>query len=513
MAFRYKRKKNMARNFVSGFINRLVMSFFPFIIRTIMIQVMGAEYLGLNSLFTSILNVLSLSELGVGAAMVYEMYKPIAEGDKSRVCALLNFYKHIYRIIGAVILCVGLILLPFLNDLIKGDYPPDINIYILYVIYLFNTVITYWLFAYKTALLRAHQRLDIINNIDSIVHLASYSLQIILLVSTRNYYAYIIILPVFTVINNLVDAVYVKKIYPEYVESGSLSKESQHTIFTRIKALFGHKLGGVLVNSTDNIVISMSLGLTSVALYNNYYQIYSLVASIVDMVYTSSTAGIGNTIALDGVDKNYKDFKKFSFYSMWLIMWCCCCLLCLYQDFMLIWMGEQYLFGLSTVILLTISFYVRHIRKVVLTYKDAAGMWYADKFKPIFEGIANLVLNLILVRFLGINGIVIGTILAMGIVGLPWETYVLFKGYFKKSIRSYYQNLAIDSVLSLIVCAATFCLCKFVATNIYFQFIIKGFICVIVPNLAFLFIFRKRYETKNLATSINNWIAKRKGDK
>lgn len=492
----------MIRNFASGFINKLVISLFPFIIRTVMIQVLGTEYLGLNSLFTSILNVLSLSELGVGTAMVYEMYKPIAEGDKKRICALLNFYKKIYRIIGWVILCTGIVLLPFLNFLIEGDCPPEINIYVLYVIYLFNTVITYWLFAYKTALLRAHQRLDIINNVNSVVHTIAYVLQIALLIITKNYYFYILVLPVFTIVNNLIDAFYVKRMYPEYTEAGELSTDSKHIIFSRIKSLFGHKLGGVLVNSTDNIVISMSLGLTSVALYNNYYQIYSLIASMVDMIYTSSTAGVGNAIVLDSINKNYKDFKKFSFYSMWLIMWCCCCLFCLYQDFMLIWMGEQYLFDLSTVILLVISFYIKHIRKVVLTYKDAAGMWYADRLKPILEGVSNLIMNFIFVQYFGINGIILGTILAMGVVGLPWETNALFKGYFKEGLKGYYIHLFFDAMVSMLVCIITFYFCRSINTNIYLQFIIKGIICAIFPNLVFIFIFRKREETKELLKAV-----------
>lgn len=187
------RTQNAIRNIFTGVFNKIIILLFPFVIRTVIIKKLGTEYLGLSSLFTSILQVLNLTELGFSSAIVFSLYKPIAEKDDNRICSIMNFYKRIYRIIGFIILVMGLIVLPFLPNFIKGSYPSDINLYILYLIYLFNTVITYYLFAYKSALLNAMQRNDIINNVNSITVIIQYILQIIILYCTKNYYIYMII--------------------------------------------------------------------------------------------------------------------------------------------------------------------------------------------------------------------------------------------------------------------------------------------------------------------------------
>lgn len=211
------RTKNAIRNFFWGIINRVITLLLPFIARTIIINSLGAEYLGLNNLFTSILNVLSLAELGVGTALVYAMYKPIAEENKEQICALLKLYRTCYRFIGGVILLAGLTLVPFLPKLVHGSLPSGINLYVLYSIFLSNTVLSYFLFAYKQSLLQAHQRTDICSNVGSIINISMNIIQIVVLLRFRNYYLYILLKPVFTVITNIVIAHVTTRMYPEYV--------------------------------------------------------------------------------------------------------------------------------------------------------------------------------------------------------------------------------------------------------------------------------------------------------
>ena len=217
--------KNTIRNLICGIINKLAITIIPFIIRTVIIKKLGSEYLGLSSLFTSILQILNLTELGFSSAIVYSMYKPIANNDKTTVCALLKLYKKIYSFIGIIILILGLMLLPFLNRLINGDVPNDINIYILYLIYLINTVLSYFLFAYKTSLLNAFQRNDIISNVNTVLHIIQSIAQLILLLVYKNYYLYVIIQPIITIFNNLICAIVVRKKYPEYKPEGKVNKE------------------------------------------------------------------------------------------------------------------------------------------------------------------------------------------------------------------------------------------------------------------------------------------------
>ena len=368
--------------------------------RTILIKTLGSEYLGLSSLFTSILQVLSLSELGIGSAMVFELYKPIAKNDTEKICKLQNLYRVIYKIIGTVIVTIGVILLPFLNNFIEGGYPEDINIYVLYILYLFNSAASYLLFAYKSSILTAYQRRDIILNIGSIVHVLLYVIQIICLVNFKNYYAYVIWLPIFTIIENVLISIYVDKKYPEYKPIGKLDKNEIKNVFLNVKDLFGHKLSNVVTNSADTIVISSFIGLNMVTIYNNYYYLMSAISGILDIVYQGILAGIGNSIVSESKEKNKNDFYKFYFINAWIVGWCSICFVCLFQPMMKLWMGSNLMLDFSSVILLGIYFYVWKIRQTILTYKDAAGMWKIDKIKPYIEIIFNLTINIILVNII-----------------------------------------------------------------------------------------------------------------
>ena len=395
-----QRRKNAFRNIEFGFLNKMVTILFPFLMRTILIKTLGSEYLGLSSLFTSILQVLSLSELGIGSAMVFELYKPIAKNDTEKICKLQNLYRVIYKIIGTVIVTIGVILLPFLNNFIEGGYPEDINIYVLYILYLFNSAASYLLFAYKSSILTAYQRRDIILNIGSIVHVLLYVIQIICLVNFKNYYAYVIWLPIFTIIENVLISIYVDKKYPEYKPIGKLDKNEIKNVFLNVKDLFGHKLSNVVTNSADTIVISSFIGLNMVTIYNNYYYLMSAISGILDIVYQGILAGIGNSIVSESKEKNKNDFYKFYFINAWIVGWCSICFVCLFQPMMKLWMGSNLMLDFSSVILLGIYFYVWKIRQTILTYKDAAGMWKIDKIKPYIEIIFNLTINIILVNII-----------------------------------------------------------------------------------------------------------------
>ena len=232
-----ERTKNAARNIVFDGTLEMVNMIFPFVIRSVMLHYLGTEYLGLNGLFKSLLTFLNLAELGVGSAMVFSMYKPIAEDDTSAVCALLRLYRTLYRIIGLAVAAVGLLLIPVLPKLIKGDLPADMNLYVLYLMNLGNTVVTYWLFAYKGSLLQAHQRRDIISKVSLAVRLTEYSLKILILVFTRNYYLYLAVQLLCQIIVNLLTAVWAAKMYPQYVPAGKLPKEKTLDIFRRVRDL------------------------------------------------------------------------------------------------------------------------------------------------------------------------------------------------------------------------------------------------------------------------------------
>lgn len=257
-----ERTKNASRNIFFGVILKIYQILVPFLMRTAMIYLMGVQYLGLNSLFTSVLQVLNLAELGVGSAMVYSMYKPIAEDDETTICALMKLYRTYYRVIGLVIAVVGCALTPFIPHLIKSDVPAGLNIYVLYLLNLGATVLSYWLFAYKNSILQAHQRTDVVSRVTLVTSTVQYGLQIAVLWLFHNYYLYVIVALATQALTNITTALCANKLYPQFKPKGELPKTEVEAINKRVRDLFTAKLGGVVVNSADTIVVSAFLGLT-----------------------------------------------------------------------------------------------------------------------------------------------------------------------------------------------------------------------------------------------------------
>lgn len=489
-----ERTKNATRNIVFGSILKIYQIVIPFLMRTAIIYLLGIKYLGLNSLFASILQVLNLAELGVGSAMVFSMYKPIAEDDCSTICALLKLYRAYYRIIGIVILIAGCLLLPFLTHLVKGDIPSDINIYALYLMNLFATVLTYWIFAYKNSILQAHQRNDVGIKITIVTDTIKYVLQIITLAIFRSYYCFVFVVIFTQILTNIVTAFFVNKLYPQYKPSGSLENEERTQINTRIWDLFTSKIGLVVVSSTDTIVISAFLGLTTLAIYQNYFYIITAVLGLISILFASSMAGIGNSLVLESKEKNYNDFKKITFIVVWIAGWCTVCLLCLFQPFMEIWVGKNLMLGFSAVICFCVYCFTYAINQLLNLYKDAAGMWHEDRFRPLATAGVNLTLNLILVNFIGIYGIILSTVLSMIFVGMPWLLHNLFTVIFKRNPIQYILQLVQYTITIGAICAITYFIVNLLPETGNIIFILKIFVCCIVPNILFFLCFRYNTE-------------------
>lgn len=500
-----ERSKNASRNVFFGIIQTAYNQLMPFILRTIMIHVMGVEYLGLNSLFTSILSVLNLAELGVGSAMVFSMYKPIVEDDTKTICALMKLYKTYYRIIGSAICVVGLIITPFIPKLIKGDVPSGLNIYILYLMNLGATVLTYWLFAYKNCLLTAHQRNDVTSKIGLAVSTVTYTLQILSLVITHNYYLYLIVALLMNAINNVVTALIVDKMFPEYHAIGKLPKERISSINKKVKDLFTAKLGTIIINSVDTIVISAFLGLRDLAIYQNYYYILNAVFGFVTIIFNACTAGIGNSLIVESEDKNLKDLNKFTLLTNWISCFCCCCFMCLYQPFIELWVGKDNMLTVSYVPLFVLYFYLKLNNQLLCTYKDAGGIWHEDRFRPIASALTDLTLNLILVNFIGLYGIILSTIIALLFVATPWLYKNVFTVLFKKGFNQYVKKELSQVLLIVFSVGSCYLVSSVIKVNsLIITIIVRLFICVIVPNLIFFIVFRKKSEFYELLILADN---------
>lgn len=475
--------ENAVRISIYGIVNKMVMIVLPFIVRTIMIKEIGAEYIGLNGLFTSLLQVLNLTELGFGSAMIFSMYKPIADNDSEKICALINFYKKTYHTIGVIVLCIGVIALLFIDRLVSGEVPAKINLRVLFGVYLVNTVLGYFLYAYKSSLFYAHQRYDIYNNIQTVLNFFNYIYQAIILILFKNYYAYIVTLPIVTILLNIISAKYADKMYPMYHAEGYLDRETKIDIRNHVFALAGHKIGGGLSNSCDNLIISCFLGITVLAIYSNYYYIISSLNGFMMIATNALTAGIGNQIVNDDKKKVYNNFIQISCLISTISGWCTICVLCLTQPFMNVWVGEELMLGFDTVIYMSVYFYIWTTRYIISIYKDANGMWNADVLKPYIEGGINLCVNIMLVKSYGINGVLLSTILSMILIGIPWETRVLFKNYFKFSEVNYYLRRLLYAAITVVALVLTYWICGLFTDFDIYGLICRAAVCMIVPTV------------------------------
>ncbi len=487
-----ERTKNASINMAYGVVLQIYKLLVPFVMRTIMLYVLGVQYLGLNSLFTSVLSVLNLAELGVGSAMVYSMYKPIVEDDGKKICELMQLYKIYYRVIGLVIAIVGVALTPFIPKLINGEVPEGIDLSVLYLLNLAATVLTYWLFAYKNSVIQAHQRTDVISKITLITETVKYVLQIMVLVIFQDYYLFVIVILLAQVLTNVFTAIVAKKMYPDYQAKGKLDKLERKTINQRIRDLFTSKIGAVIVNSADTIVISSFLGLTVLAIYQNYYYLFSAVVALIAIIYNSVGAGLGNSIIVDTKEKVFLDFKKFLLIIAWIAGFCTTCFLCLYQPFMELWVGADLLMEFSVVVCLVIYFFIYCINLLLNSYKDAAGMWHEDRFRPLLTAIVNFVLNIVLVQFIGLYGIILSTVLSMLFVGMPWLIHNLFTVIFeRKYMKEFLVRICYYVLISTIVVGVTYVLCRIIRLPLIPTIVVRLIICCVVTNI-FLFVGYRR---------------------
>lgn len=487
-----ERTKNASRNIIWGTISKIISLLLPFVSRTVIIYKLGIDYVGLGSLFNSILQVLSLAELGIGGALVFSMYKPIAEDDDKTICALLNLYRNCYRIIGLIILVIGIIILPFLPFLIKGDVPADINLYVLYGIYLFNNVIGYFMAAYKQSIFTATQRVDIISKITLLLSIISNISQIILLIMFSNYYVYVIVIPVITCTNNLVLAHLAKKYFPQYKCVGKIGNTELAVIKKKIGGAVFQKIGNIILTSVDTIVISAFLGLKILGIYNGYYYVITALLGFLSVITQAIIPSIGNSIVENDSEKVYFDFKKFHFIYIWIVSWWSCALICLYQPFIRLWQGEENMLPFGIAVCLGIYFFTYKLGDICWAYREAIGLWWEGKFGPLISSIVNLTLNIILVRKIGIYGIVISTIISIVLITMPYGGYILYKHYFKtQKFRSYILRNIFYFLIMCVVSTLTYFICSLLSFEGVIELAVKTIICMLVPNVLLLLIYFK----------------------
>lgn len=484
---------NSLRNISTAVINKVLSIIAPFILRTIILYVLGAKYLGLNGLFTSILQVLNITELGVTSAIVYSLYEPIAKGDITKVGGILNLIKKAYRVIAFVILIVGIVMISFLDRLITGEYPTGINIRLLFFIYLMNVFVSYIFFAYRNCLLTALQRSDIKNHINSAFKIFELVLQIIVLILFKNMYLFVLVQVFSTINNNVVSYWITVKKFPQYNCCGRIGSEDKANIVRQILGLMLDKICCVTRNSFDSIFVSTFLGLEIVAQYDNYAYIGNSLYSLVNIIVASLVASIGNAVATESVEKNYDTMNQLMFVFAWMYGLFSVMLLCLFQPFMKIWVGEKMMLNNRLMIMFVMYFYAICMGVVRAIYVQAVGIWWKEKNRAIIETICNLLFNIILIKLFGLIGVIIGTCLSLVIINFLYGSKYIFIHYFgKEHLKSYYLEHLKYVVCTVMIGMITyFICCNIVVKNIMLDIVVKALISFILPNILVLLLIKK----------------------
>lgn len=485
------RTKNSARNIAAGFLNKGISIIMPFVTRTVLISTLGMGYVGLNSLFASILGVLNLAELGIGTAMVFSMYEPFARNDYVKINALLLLYKKCYHLIGSVVLVAGLLLFPFLPSLIHGTVPDDVNLYVLYAVHLLNAVLGYFLFAYKQSLFTASQRSDAVSNVAAVLSFISSATQIVLLLLFHNFYLYAIVLPLITIANNLCISVLAKRRFPGIVGKGIVDLATRQAIKRNVVGLMVQKLGNAALNSIDSLIISAFLGVELLGKYNNYYMIIQSLVGFLSVVQVGMTASVGSSLVSKPKEDNYRDFAKFNFMSIWVITWWTVCYIVLIQPFITLWLGDSARLPLGMAVLFGMYFYSKSMNTMVVVYREASGLWREGMFVPLISTCVILLLDICLIDRFGLFAPPLSVIICMVAIYLPFYSYILFKHYFVDLgkwiayLRFQILHIAAAGIITLIV----YLLCDILPGTGLLTFMLKIPIVGVLPNLFFGLIF------------------------
>ena len=485
---------NTKRNIIWSFIEYLILILFSFISNAVIVHYLGVDYLGLSGLFTSILQVLNVAELGFSVAVTYNMYKPIAENDTVTVNALLAFYRKIYFAIGSLVFVVGIIVMPFIPYLIEGGYPESINIYVLYFLYLSNTAVSYFLFSYRTALLNALQRLDLTKLAYCIVSIVQNVLQILSISVFQNYYLFVGISIAGTAFKNIISAYISHKKFPVYKCSGDLEPAIKSNIASKVKGLLICNISGVTYTTFDSIILSALKGLFIVAVYNNYLLVFNGISHVISMIRYAMQASVGNSVDSESVEKNHNDLKKWQFLFSMIATFCSACLVCVYQPFMKLWMGEKMLLPFIDVVLLSVLFFISTVQHAHYLYLNAAGLWLEMKWAYISSTILNIVLNLLLCHLLSTTGIILATLIASLLSGLVWQTVVVFREYFKRSASSYLIKQMLYFVFAAVLVTVSYMLTTIIGLDGIVGIIVNILVCFGISALSVIVIFGRTEE-------------------
>lgn len=489
-----ERKKSSFKNMITAVSSNVLTIIVGLVAQAIFIKILGSEYLGLNGLFSNVISMLGIVELGMGSAIIYNMYKPIAENDHEKIKSLMHFYKKSYLIITLIISIIGIMIIPFIKYIVDIEsVTVDVNVYLVYILFLLETICSYIL-SYKRSMLYADQKEYITNIIHMGYTIIVNTMQLSFLYFTHDYYLYLIIKVIMRLVENIVISSYVNRRYSYLLDNNvtKLDSKTEKDIFQKIKALFFHKIGGFIVSGTDNIIISKYLGLVTVGLYSNYYMIINAVQTVINHIIQATRASVGNLLVTESKKKQFDIFNKIRFVNFWISCFSSICIFVIMDSFITIWIGYKFVLPTKVLLVLVINFFIVSSRSTYGAFKEAAGIFYEDRFVPIVESLLNIVLSIIFVKKFGLMGVFMGTV-ASGLVlwCYSYPKYV-YKNLFGRSYYDYIKETIYYLIVFVLIAGFSYSLAILISfENVYLQFISNVLIALIVPNVIMLLLFSK----------------------
>ncbi len=486
--------KNMITTLASHFTSMLL----GFISQAIFVKTLGTEYLGINGLFSNIISMLGVVELGIGSAIIYNLYKPIAEKDIEKTKSLMNFYKKCYRVIALIIFSLGLLIIPFLDILVGETNISQNSIILIYMLFIIDIVCSY-LLTYKRSILYASQK----NYIIDIVHIAYLfilnTVQIIILLNTKNYILYLSFKIIMRLAENIIITILANKKY-SYLkdkEYKKLDKKIVQDIVKKVKGLCMHKIGVFLVAGTDNIIISTFIGISYVGLYSNYYMIINALSTIIGQIFTAFRSSIGNLLVTSNAEKSYDIYRKLQFVNFWFAMMSSIGIFVVIESFIKVWIGEQYILPRLVLLVLVANNYVYITKLHPSSFKEAAGIFYEDRMIPILESVVNIVMSIVFLKIFGLAGVFMGTFCTYMITHIYTYPKFVYGKLLNKTYMQYFKDAGKYLFVTIIAGSVTYLLSVIIQIDNNILQVVKNILLVlIIPNILVIIIFHKAEEFK-----------------
>ncbi len=490
------RSSKSFRNVAVGICVQAIETVLKFVSRTIFIRTLSIAYLGVNGLFTEVLTMFSLAELGLGGAMGYALYKPLHDDDKEKIASLMQFYRNAYMIIGCGVFFIGCLFSPFLRSFIKQ--PDDIkeSIVVIYFIYLFNVVFSYFL-SYRFTLLTSDQKTYVIQSVKAGISITRTIIQVAILICWHSFYAYLAAEAILIFINNIILYTYVGKHYPYLSDSvPKLPRSEKRSIFINIKALSIYKITTLLVNSTENTLIGIFVGLKEVGYYSNYLIFVYLGTTFMASIFGNISPSVGSLNAENDTRRSMEVFKAIHLMNFWLYGLFGIGLIVCLEPLISIWLGEEFLLGMPMVLVIVSNFYIKGMQNAVWVFKDTYGLFRYGQYMAVVQAI----LHLSLASLLGWKFGMIGILMAAGMARLAttvwYDSMALFRHGFKINPRIYYTSYLSYALLFIFTSLLTYYVAQTIPCKNLLGLLGIIIISLFIPNLLFCLFFQKRPEFK-----------------